>query len=152
MPMLQGISPLLSPDLLHLLASMGHGDEVVLVDANFPTASTAAGQSHPPVTCLGVDTTTMLRAILPLFPLDKAVTEPAAVMIPQKGDPRYSSETPEAAAEICRLIEAHGSACGHIERFAFYERAKAAFGIVRTGELRAFGNVILKKGVVTVAR
>jgi L-fucose mutarotase len=150
--MLQGISPLLSPDLLHLLASMGHGDEVVLVDANFPTASTAAGQSHPPVTCLGVDTPTMLQAILPLFPLDKAVAEPAAVMVQQKGDPRYPAGVPEAAAEICRVIEKHGSACGHIERFAFYERAKAAFGIVRTGELRPFGNVILKKGVVTVPR
>jgi L-fucose mutarotase len=152
MPMLQGISPLLSPDLLHLLASMGHGDEVVLVDANFPTASTAALQSHSPVTCLGVDTPTMLQAILPLFPLDKAVAEPAAVMIPQKGDPRYSAELPEAAASICRLIEQHGFTCGHIERFAFYDRAKAAFGIIRTGELRTFGNVILKKGVVTVAR
>ena len=150
--MLQGISPLLSPDLLHLLASMGHGDEVVLVDANFPTASTSALQSHSPVTCLGVDTPTMLQAILSVFPLDKAVTEPAAVMIPQKGDPRYSAELPEAAAAICRLIEQHGFACGHIERFAFYDRAKAAFGIVRTGELRTFGNVILKKGVVTVPR
>lgn len=150
--MLQGISPLLSPDLLHLLASMGHGDEVVLVDANFPAASMAAFQGHSPVTCLGVDTPTMLRAILPVFPLDKAVNEPAAVMIPQKGDPRIPGGLPEAAADICRLIEHHGFACGQIERFAFYDRAKAAFGIVRTGELRAYGNVILKKGVVTVAR
>ena len=94
----------------------------------------------------------MLRAILPVFPLDKAVAEPAAVMIPQKSDPLSSGELPEAAADICRLIEGHGFACGQIERFAFYDRAKAAFGIVRTGELRAYGNVILKKGVVTVAR
>jgi L-fucose mutarotase len=151
--MLQGISPLLSPDLLHLLASMGHGDEVVLVDANFPGAATAARSGGRLVTCLGVNTPTMLRAVLSVLPLDEAVDEPAMVMEPQTGDPRYPAGVlPEAAAEIIRLVEDHGFRCGKLERFSFYERANGAFGIVQIGELRVFGNVILKKGVVTATR
>ncbi|MDB5515079.1 MAG: ribose transporter [Tardiphaga sp.] len=149
--MLQGISPLLSPDLLHLLASMGHGDEVALVDANFPAAATAARHGHRLVTCLGVDTPAMLRAVLTVLPLDKAVVEPAVVMEPQQGDARFPGGLPEAAAEIIRLVESHEFRCGRLERFAFYERADHALGIIQTGELRVYGNVILKKGVVTVS-
>ena len=149
--MLKGISPLLSPDLLHLLASMGHGDEVVLVDANFPGAATAARGGGRLVTCLGVDAPTMLRAVLSVFPLDEAVAEPAMVMEPQAGDNRFAGALPEAAAQLIRLVEEHGARCGKLERFSFYERANTAFGIVQIGELRVFGNVILKKGVVTSA-
>jgi L-fucose mutarotase len=150
--MLSGISPLLSPDLLHLLASMGHGDEVVLVDANFPAAATAARNGGRLVTCLGVDTPAMLRAVLSVLPLDEAIAEPAVVMEPQTGDPRYAAGVlPEAASQIIRLVEDHGFRCGRLERFSFYERANAAFGIVQIGELRVFGNVILKKGVVKAA-
>ena len=148
--MLKGISPLLSPDLLHLLASMGHGDEVVLVDANFPGAATAARGGGRLVSCLGVDAPTMLRAVLSVFPLDQAVAEPAMVMEPQAGDKRYAAgEVPEAAAQLIRLVEEHGFRCGKLERFTFYERANTAFGIVQVGEVRVFGNIILKKGVVT---
>jgi L-fucose mutarotase len=150
--MLLGISPLLSPDLLHLLASMGHGDEVVLVDANFPAAATAARNDGRLVTCLGVDMPTMLRAVLSVFPLDQAVAEPAVVMEPQKEDPRFQGALPEAAAEIIDIVEGHEFRCGRLERFAFYERADRAFGIVHVGELRVYGNVILKKGVVTAAK
>jgi L-fucose mutarotase len=150
MSMLQGISALLSPDLLHLLASMGHGDEVALVDANFPAASTASRHNARLVTCLGVDTPTLLRAVLSLFPLDKAVAEPALIMEPQQQDKaRFPNGLPEAAGEIIRVIEDHAFKCGRLERFAFYERANTCFGVVRTGELRVYGNIILKKGVVT---
>jgi L-fucose mutarotase len=150
MSMLQGISPLMSPDLLHLLASMGHGDEVALVDANFPAAATAALRDRPLVTCMGADLPAMLRAVLSLLPLDKAVVEPAVVMEPQQQDvARFPGGLPEAAAEIIRIVEDHGSPCGRLGRFAFYERANTTFGIIRTGELRVYGNVILKKGVVS---
>jgi L-fucose mutarotase len=149
MSMLQGISALVSPDLLHLLASMGHGDEVALVDANYPAASTASRNGGRLVTCLGVNTSTLLRAILPLFPLDTAVTEPAVVMEPvQEQKANFPNGLPEAAGEIIRLIEDHKFKCGKLDRFAFYERANGAFGVVRVGELRVYGNVILKKGVV----
>jgi L-fucose mutarotase len=128
---------------------MGHGDEVALVDANFPGTSTAARNGDRLVTCLGVDTPAMLRAMLSVLPLDQAVAEPAVVMEPQAGDPRFPGGTlPEAAAQIIRLVEDHGFKCGKLERFSFYERANAAFGIVQVGELRVYGNVILKKGVV----
>jgi L-fucose mutarotase len=150
--MLLGISPLLSPDLLHLLASMGHGDEVALVDANFPAAATAARHSHRLVTCLGVDMPTMLRAVLSVLPLDQAVAEPAVVMEPQKEDARFQGVLPEAAAEIIGIVESHQFRCGRLERFAFYERADHAFAIVQVGELRVYGNVILKKGVVTAVK
>lgn len=147
--MLKGISPLLSPDLLHLLASMGHGDEVALVDANFPAASTAALRNRPCLTLPGIDTPTLLEAVLSVFPLDHAVTHPACVMEPQKdGGEHPPAELPEAARDIIATIEKHGAACARLERFAFYERANAVFGVVRTGELRTYGNVILKKGVI----
>ncbi len=149
--MLQGISPLLSPDLLHLLASMGHGDEIALVDANFPAASTAARSGARLVTSLGVDTPKMLSAVLSVFPLDKSVAQPAVVMEPEpEHAAKFPGGLPEAAGEIIGAVEGHGFACGKLARFAFYERANKAFGIVQTGELRVYGNVVLKKGVVSI--
>ena len=151
--MLQGLSPLLSPDLLHLLASMGHGDAVALVDANFPAAATAQRGGARLVTCLGSDTPTLLHAVLSVLPLDKSVAEPAAVMVPEPSFAGgFPGGVPEAAGQIAALVEARGFNCARVARFAFYEQAAKAFGIVRTGELRVYGNVILSKGVVTQPR
>lgn len=143
--MLVGISPLLSPDLLALLCRMGHGDEIVLADAHFP------GESCNPrvLRADGLGVAPMLDAILPLFALDTYVDSPVAMMAPVPGD------TPDPAVESSyrEAILRHWPQTPPIEkvaRFAFYDRAKAAFAIVMTGETAKYGNIILKKGVAPV--
>lgn len=139
--MLKGLSPLLSPDLLHVLASMGHGDEIVLADANFPAATHA--RRLVPLT--GADSPQVLDAVLSVMPLDDFV-EQAAFTMQVVSDP---TNVPEVARAFNATLQRHG--CGTavpIERFAFYQRAAAAFAIVATGERRAYGNILLKKGVV----
>lgn len=139
--MLKGISPLISPDLLHLLASMGHGDEIVLADANFPAATYARRLVRLP----GVSAPAVLDAVLALLPLDTFVPE-AAFTMQVVGD---ASAVPEAVADFSAVLHKHGyPAAATLERFAFYERAAAAFAVVATGEARIYGNIVLKKGVV----
>ncbi|SRR5260221_313177 len=141
--MLKGIDPLLSPDLLHALASMGHGDELAIVDANFPAASNARRL----VESRGVGSPAMLAAVLSVLPLDTRVT-PAAFTMEVTGDP---AAIPPPVAEFAAVFTAQGMAdaeIGHLERHAFYERARGAYAIVRTGEPRRFGNILLVKGVV----
>ena len=141
--MLKGIDPLLGPDLLRVLAAMGHGDELVIVDANFP-AEANAGRL---VRLDDVPATRAAEAILSLLPLDEYVEAPAAVMA-VVGDP---DAEPEVWAEFRQIAEAaHGGPVGfeRVERFAFYERARQAFAIVATGERRLYGNLILTKGVL----
>jgi L-fucose mutarotase len=141
--MLKGIPPILSPELLLLIAQMGHGDELVLADANFP----AAGIARRLVRADGHRVGALLEAILQLFPLDSFVEEPAAVM--------RRVDRPDEAAPVWNdfqkiLNHAEGRAIGieRVERFAFYDRSKAAFGVVATGETALYGNLILKKGVI----
>jgi L-fucose mutarotase len=141
--MLIGIHPLLTPDLLHTLASMGHGDEIVLADANFPSVS--VGRRVVPVP--GADGPTVLAAILTVFPLDTG--RPPAAFTMQPGDDPHA--VPPAVAAYKAVFAARGQAdlaMGTIERHAFYERARRAFAVVRTGDLRRFGNLLLVKGVV----
>ncbi len=141
--MLKGIHPLLSPELLHALASMGHGDELVIVDANFPAASNAQRLIESP----GVGSPALLAAVLSVLPLDTRVT-PAVFTMEVTGDPQA---VPPPVAEFAAVLTAQGLAdieMGHLERHAFYERARGAFAIVRTGEMRRFGNILLVKGVV----
>ena len=141
--MLKGIHPLLTPDLLRCLAAMGHGDEVAIVDANFPARRLGpvvidiAGASAPQV----------LAAVLTVLPLDTD-TVPAAVTMQVIGDP---DAVPAAVAEFATLLTGHETGLrqiGKLERMSFYERARGASAIVRTGELRPYGNVILVNGVV----
>ena len=141
--MLIGIDSLLGPDLLHALASMGHGDELAIVDANFPAAS--MGQRV--VEVRGADSPAVLRAILSVFPIDTFVV-PAVVTMEVVGDP---GAVPPPVAEFAGAMSDRGLGeyeIGHVDRDAFYARARGAFVIVRTGELRAYGNVLLVKGVV----
>ena len=139
--MLKGLSPLLTPDLLHVLASMGHGDELVLADSNFPAASHARRL----VQMSGVDTPQVLDAVLSGLPLDDFVDQPALTM-QVVGD---VSAVPEVVQAFDASLRRHGMvASASIERFAFYDRARAAFAIVATGECRVYGNILLKKGVV----
>jgi L-fucose mutarotase len=144
--MLKGLDPLLGPDLLHVLAAMGHGDEIVVADGNFPVASLARRL----VRLDGVDAPRALRAILSVLPLDTFAPTPAAVMA-VVGDPQA---VPDPVREFHTLVDA---AAGRsvileaLERFAFYERARAAFAVVATGERRPYGNILLVKGVVLAA-
>lgn len=141
--MLKGLDPLLSPDLLHVLASMGHGDEIVVADAHFPGASVARRL----IRMDGVDATRVIGAIVSVMPLDTFVEAPAAGM-QVVGDPKA---VPEAVADFNRVLDAAEGRkvrIEMIERHAFYERSRAAFAVVQTGELRTYANLILKKGVV----
>jgi L-fucose mutarotase len=142
--MLKGLDPLLNADLLHVLRAMGHGDDIVLADANFPHATMARRL----VRLDGADAPRVLRAVLSVMPLDDFVDDPA-LRIEVVGDPG-------AVPEVCRdfqtvLDEVEGPGAvklGRIERFAFYERARAAFAVVATGETRLYGCILLKKGVI----
>ncbi|SFL36410.1 L-fucose mutarotase [Paenibacillus sp. 1_12] len=140
--MLRGIPSILSPELLKILMEMGHGDEIILADGNFPAASHALrlvrsdGHSIPD----------LLQAIIPLFPLDHAVEHPAVVMSLQPIDPK--PEVWEVYRSLICPYESRFTDFGYEERFSFYERALKAFAIVATGDKSFKGNLILKKGVV----
>jgi L-fucose mutarotase len=141
--MLIGIHPLLTPALLHALASMGHGDEVAIVDANFP-----ATRLGPPVIELaGASSPEALTAVLTVFPID-VNTVPAVITMQVIGEPEA---VPEAVGDFAAVFADCGLAdceMGSLDRTAFYERARGASAIVRTGELRPYGNILLVKGVV----
>jgi L-fucose mutarotase len=142
--MLKGISPLLSPELLKTIAEMGHGDEIVLADANFPAASHAQRL----VRADGHGVAPLLEGILALFPLDTFVESPAYVMQPVD----ESAGEPPVWFDYRQVIEAaEGRAIPlqPIERFAFYDRAREAYAIVATGETALYGNLIVKKGVIS---
>ena len=141
--MLKGIDPLLGPELLHILRAMGHGDELVIVDANFP-ATTCAKRL---VRLDGVDAPPVLAAVLSLLPLDDFVDAPVAYMA-VVGDPTVIPEITKEFQQVADGAEGKPVRAERIDRFAFYERARNAFAIVATNERRLYGNVILKKGVI----
>ncbi len=142
--MLKGISPVVSPDLLKVLAEMGHGDEIVVSDAHFP-AHTFGKTCAAVLRADGIPADKLLAGILPLFELDAYVDAPVAMMAPVPGD-----ELDPVVEEKYRAAMAYTGVIERVERFAFYERAKKAYAIVVTGETAKYGNIILKKGVVPV--
>ena len=148
--MLKGIDPLLSPELLQVLAQMGHGDEIVVADANFTAVSLAQGR--PLISLPGAGVRRTAEALLSLLPLDAAVAQPVAYMQVSDTPASYRSALQRS---VLASLEAHGWAtsaqCEAIERFAFYERVRGAFAIVHTGELQPFANFIFKKGVIAEA-
>jgi L-fucose mutarotase len=142
--MLKRIPPLLTPDALHALASMGHGDELAIVDAHFPAARLAAQGSARLVPLPGADLPQVLHAVLALLPLDEQGAE-AAWTMQVIGD---AHAVPPAVADVRQVLRAAGErAPGTLERFAFYERAAQAFAILPCGETRTYGNLLLRKGV-----
>ena len=140
--MLKGIDPLLGPELLSILRSMGHGDEIVVADANFPSEANAQRL----IRLDGVSGPRVAQAILSVLPLDDFVPDAAFRM--------EDSSAPEATPPVCQEYAQALSAVGYhrpiaaVERFAFYERARDAYAIVATGEPRFWGNLILKKGAI----
>ena len=140
--MLKGIPSILSPELLKILMEMGHGDEIVIADGNFPSAN--YGQRLIRLDGHGVPE--VISAILDLMPLDIYVDAPVALMEVVPGD-TYVPEIWDTYKEI--ILEKEGDkAIENIERFAFYDRAKEAYAVVATGETSLYANIILKKGVV----
>lgn len=143
--MLKGIDALLGPELLMVLAAMGHGDEIVLADANFPGTAIAARTVHGRLLRMDCPAPRALRAVLSLLPLDGF--EPDPVMTMQVVDD--AAAVPEVVAEARPIVAAEGAAMGSLERHAFYDRAGRAFAVVQTAETRIYGNFILRKGVIT---
>jgi L-fucose mutarotase len=143
--MLKGVSPLLSPELLAVLCEMGHGDELVLADAHFP--SVTVGQRV--LRADGLKIADLLDGILPLFELDSYVDAPVAMMAVVPGD----TADPAVEARYRAVIERHApktAAPAKIDRFAYYDRARQAFAVVATGDTAKYGNVIIKKGVTPI--
>ena len=142
--MLKGIPPILSPDLMHMMMSMGHGDELVLADANFPAATNARRL----VRADGHGVPDVLEAVLKFFPLDTYVPEPAVVMAVVPGD-KVEPVIWKDYERILGAAEGRDVPLAQIERNGFYTRARMAFGVVATGEKALYANLILVKGVVT---
>ncbi len=140
--MLKGIPSILSPELFKTLMEMGHGDEIVIADGNFPAASVAQRL----IRCDGHKAPELLDAILQFFPLDTFVEHPVTLMAVVPGD----DYQPTIWEEYHQILQKHEESTGlnYVERFAFYEQAKTAYAVVATGELARYANIILKKGIV----
>ena len=141
--MLKGIPKIISPELIKILMEMGHGEELVIADGNFPVGSCV----QRVVRADGLNVPKLLDAILPFFPLDPYVNAPAALMAVVPGD---TVETPiwDEYRQIIKKHAPNGTELEFEERFAFYERAKKAYAVVATSESALYANIILKKGVV----
>ena len=141
--MLRNINPILSPELLYALRAMGHGDEIALVDANFPAES--IGPSC--IRADGSDNSVILKAVLEIMPLDTFVPDPALCM-QVVDDPQAVPDTVKDFQTIINKVADAPRDIQSLERFSFYERAENVFAVVQTGERRLYGNIILKKGVI----
>ena len=141
--MLKNVPNVLSPELMKILMEMGHGDEIVLADGNFPAASVAQRL----IRCDGHGVPEILEAVLKFFPLDIYVDQPVALMAVVPGD----DTRPTIWQEYRKIVKAGGekfSDFEFVERFAFYERAKKAYAVVATSEKALYANIILKKGII----
>lgn len=144
--MLKGIPGVISPELLYALSQMGHGDELVIADGNFPCHS--VGKDAIVVRADGHGVPEILDAVLKLIPLDTYTEKPVALMEVVKGD---TCGTPQIWSEYEKILNEYEPDCHnteYMERFAFYERAKKAYLIIATGEKAIYANILLKKGVV----
>jgi L-fucose mutarotase len=144
--MLKGVPNIISPELLKILMEMGHGDEIVLADGNFPAASVAGRL----VRADGHNVPELLEAILKFFPLDTYVDSAVALMVVVPGD----NVKPTIWEKYRGIIKKSGEEFKDfemVERFAFYERAAKAYAVVATSEAALYANVILKKGVIKPA-
>lgn len=141
--MLKNIPAIISPDLMRIIMEMGHGDEIVLADGNFPAASIA----QKLIRCDGHGVGEILEAVLKFFPLDQYVEYPVALMAVVPGD----KAKPTIWEEYRKIIKASGEKFSDfelVERFAFYERAKKAYAVVASSDKALYANIILKKGVL----
>ena len=138
--MLKGIPKIVSPQLLKILSEMGHGDEIVIADGNFPSET----YGKRVVRADGIGGAEMLKAVLDLLPLDSYAPQNLLLMQTVEGDP-----TPSIWDEYFTIAKNDENLReGFLERFAFYERAKQAYAVIATGEEAIYANIIIKKGVI----
>ena len=139
--MLKGISKIVSPSLLKILCEMGHGDEIVIADANFPSETFGARV----IRADGLSGTEILNAVLSLIPLDTYADTNFFLMNTKKEEP-----TPEIWAKYFEIANKHDDnlRVTKLERYDFYERAKKAYAVIATGEEAIYANIIIKKGVI----
>eukprot|EP01118_Nematostelium_gracile_P001437 TRINITY_DN1146_c0_g1_i1.p1 TRINITY_DN1146_c0_g1~~TRINITY_DN1146_c0_g1_i1.p1 ORF type:complete len:154 (+),score=42.35 TRINITY_DN1146_c0_g1_i1:125-586(+) len=148
MPALKNIPPNISPDLMHALMSMGHSDEIVLADGNFPAASCAKDTIF--IRADGQDLISLLESIMLFFPIDRYVRDNCVVMALEPSD--RSMGEPEIWGRMRKVLKANeGESIDvtQLDRRQFYTRAKQAYAIVATSETAVYANLILKKGVIS---
>ena len=144
--MLKNIDPLLNADILHTLASMGHGDSITLCDSNFPASSVASGLIVPEPLQMAVDLNAALKAVLSVMPIDTFDLEISPVRAMQVVD--KPDEMPAVIADCKAELAQHDADVGFVERHQFYDAARQTFAVIRTSETRPYGNLIIRKGVV----
>ena len=144
--MLKGIDPLLSPELLKLLAEMGHDDAIVLADANFTAMSLGAGK--PVLRLPGVGMARVMKAVASVLPLAQDVKHPVAYMQVCGSEAGYRSAVQREAIAVLNEEGLANDQVEAVERYAFYERVRSAYAIVVTGELQPWSNFVLRKGVL----
>lgn len=142
--MLKGIPSILQPELLKILMEMGHGDEIVISDGNFP----AAANAQRLIRCDGNGVVPVLDAVLKLLPLDSYSEHPVSLMEVVPGDP-YQPVIWDDYQAILQKYEPVHNRIEYVERFAFYERARKAYAVIATSETALYANILLRKGVVT---
>lgn len=145
--MLRGIPSILSPELLKVLSEMGHGDEIVLADGNFPAL--AYPETGRVIRCDGHGIPELLEAILPYFPLDSYVENSAVMMRVPETDP-YCPVIWETYFALGKKFEKDGLRQLHLDKPEFYQRTRKAYAVVTTSETQLYANLVLRKGVVTV--
>lgn len=148
--MLKGIPSILGPDLLHILQSMGHGDELAIVDCNYPGTSVGTGRENgggPRLLRMdGHSATAITEAIMSLLPLDDFVDD-CAIVMEVVDDPAAREPIMLEFKDIILRYEPDVTLT-YLERYKYYERVFGAYAVIQTGEARLYGNIILKKGVV----
>ena len=144
--MLKGINPLLNADVLHVLRAMGHGDDLIIADTNFPSDSVARQTVYGRLLRVDAPAADVVQAVLSVMPIDTFVNDAAARM--------EVVDEPETILPVMEEVQSQVSAMGGpnpmlpIERFSFYERAKQAYAVIQTGERRFYGCFAFRKGVI----
>ena len=144
--MLKGINPLLNADVLHVLRAMGHGDDLIIADTNFPSDSVARQTVYGRLLRIDAPAADVVQAILSVMPIDTFVTDAAARM--------EVVDEPKTILPVMEEVQDQVSAVGGpnpmlpIERFSFYDRAKQAYAVIQTGERRFYGCFAFRKGVI----
>ena len=144
--MLKGINPLLNADVLHVLRAMGHGDDLIIADTNFPSDSVARETVYGRLLRIDAPAADVVQAVLSVMPIDTFVNDAAARM--------EVVDEPETILPVMEEVQSQVSAMGGpnpmlpIERFSFYDRAKQAYAVIQTGERRFYGCFAFRKGVI----
>ena len=144
--MLKGINPLLNADVLHVLRAMGHGDDLIIADTNFPSDSVARQTVYGRLLRIDAPAADVVQAVLSVMPIDTFVNDAAARM--------EVVDEPETILPVLEEVQSQVSAMGGpnpmlpIERFSFYDRAKQAYAVIQTGERRFYGCFAFRKGVI----